>query len=192
MSSPGGISIDASGNLYVTEGSQIKKITSSGTVSILAGSTQGYQDGPASTALFMSPSSLALDGGGKLFVADNNVIRLIYNGYVSTLAGGGGNGAYTDGAGSLAGFINIAGIALDPTIGVMYVTDATDHVVRIITSAGVVTTIAGTVGKQGNQNGIGPSALFEGPAGIAVDRNGNIYVSDGAYANSSIKMIQLH
>jgi len=192
LSSPGGIYIDASGVLYITDGQQIKKITPDGTVSILAGSTQGFQDGPGSTALFLSPSSLVQDDGGKLFIADGNKIRLLFNGYVSTFAGGGGNGLYTDGTGSQAGFSNIASIAMDPISGVLYVTDPVDHVVRMITQGSVVTTIAGSPGKQGNQNGIGPSALFLGPTGIAVDQYGDIYVSDGAYQTSSIKKIQLH
>ncbi len=192
LSSPAGLDIDPTGNFYVTDGQKIKKITPDGTISVLAGSTQGFQNGPASTALFLSPNSLVLDGNGNLFVADDKIIRLLHNGYVSTFAGGGGNGGYVDGQGSLAGFNVIGGIARDPATGVMYVTDPTDHVVRMITPEGVVTTIAGSPGKQGSQNGIGSSALFLGPSGITVDKKGNVFVTDGAYANSRIKKIQLH
>jgi hypothetical protein len=62
----------------------------------------------------------------------------------------------------------------------------------MITPSGVVTTIAGSPGKQGHQDGTGPAALFEGPSGIAIDKNGNIYVSEGSFNSSVIRKIQLH
>lgn len=67
-----------------------------------------------------------------------------------------------------------------------------NHVVRMISPTGIVTTVAGSSRQQGYQNGTGPAALFEGPWGIAIDKNGNIYVTDGSYANSTIRKIQLH
>ncbi len=191
--SPSGLYIDGSGNLYVTDAQKIKKIAPDGTVSVLAGqSTQGFQNGPVSTASFVVPTSLVLDGGGSIYISDDNVIRLLSNGYVSTFVGGGGNGGYMDGIGLNAGFTSIGYIARDPATGNIYATDPGDHVVRMISPAGVVTTIAGSPGQQGNQNGTGAAAQFEGPGGIAIDKNGNIYVSDGSYSNSSIRKIQLH
>lgn len=187
-----GLYIDGSGNIYLTDRLQIKKITPGGTVSVLAGSTQGFQNGPASTALFLNPTSLVLDEQGNLFISDQALIRLLSNGSVSTFAGGGGNGEYMDGIGLQAGFLNINSIVRDPVTGNIFATEPTNHVVRMISPTGVVTTIAGSPGQQGYQNGIGAAALFEGPWGIAIDKNGNIYVSDGSYANSNIRKIQLH
>ena len=190
--STNGLYIDAAGNIYVTDALQIKKITAGGTVSVLAGSTQGFQNGPASTALFLNPTSLVSDEQGNLFISDQSEIRLLSNGTVSTFAGGGGNGEYVDGTGSFAGFLNISSIARDPATGNIFATEPASHIVRMISPAGVVTTIAGNPGQQGYQNGTGPTALFEGPWGIAIDKNGNIYVSDGSYADSNIRKIQLH
>jgi hypothetical protein len=187
-----GLYIDAAGNIYLTDAKQIKKITPGNTVSVLAGSTQGFQNGPASTALFLNPTSLVSDEQGNLFISDDNMIRLLSNGSVSTFAGGGGNGEYVDGIGLSAGFLNINSIARDPATGNIFATEPANHVVRMISPTGVVTTIAGSPGQQGYQNGTGPAALFEGPWGIAVDKNGEIYVSDGSYANSNIRKIQLH
>jgi hypothetical protein len=190
--STNGLYIDAAGNICLTDALQIKKITAGGTVSVLAGSTHGFQNGPALTALFLNPTSLVSDEQGNLFISDQSLIRLLSNGSVSTFAGGGGNGEYVDGTGSLAGFLNINSIARDPATGNIFATEPANHVVRMISPAGVVTTIAGSPGQQGYQNGTGPAALFEGPWGIAIDKNGDIYVSDGSYANSNIRKIQLH
>jgi len=76
-------------------------------------------------------------------------------------------------------------------LGNIFATDPGDHVVRMITPSGVVTTIAGNPGHAGTQNGTGSAASFEGPYGIAIDKNGNIFVSDGSSSNSSIREIQL-
>jgi sugar lactone lactonase YvrE len=190
--SPAGIVFDGSGNFYVSSNQQIRKVSPDGAVTILAGTgLQGYDNGPAATASFGSPSALAMDGSGTLYICDGTEVRMLSNGMVSIFAGGGGNGAFQDGVGFNAGFLGTKDIVRDPKNGNFYVTDPGDHVVRRITPDGVVTTIAGQIGKQGNQNGTGSAALFEGPWGITMDKNGVLYVSDGTYANSTIRKIVL-
>ena len=95
---------------------------------------------------------------------------------VSTLAGQDGPSGHTDGTGTAARFYFPIGIARD-TAGNLYVTD--NNTVRKITPAGEVSTLAGQAGSQGSPDGSGTAARFFGPAGIACDTVGNLYVADG-------------
>jgi len=190
---PSGIAIDAAGNLFVTDRTAftIRKITPAGEVSTFAGfpNSPGYADGTGSAARFSVPVGIAIDGEGNLFVVDgaNRVIRKITPaGVVSTLAGGPGLAGSTDGTGSNARFNTIAGLAIDGA-GNLYATDTTSAVVRKITPAGVVTTLAGLAGSRGSTNGVGAAARFNNPFGVAADRDGNVYVADTV--NETIRRI---
>jgi len=94
---------------------------------------------------------------------------------VTTLAGSGSQGS-ADGTGTAASFYNPSGVAVDGS-GNVYVADRNNHKIRKITSAGVVTTFAGS-GSQGSANGTGTAASFNYPTGVAVDGSGNVYVAD--------------
>lgn len=95
----------------------------------------------------------------------------------ATLAGQAANAGHTDGTGSAALFNGPADIALD-SAGNAYVADSNNNTVRMVTPAGVVTTLAGQFGVSGGTDGSGTAALFNHPAGIAVDSSGNAYVAD--------------
>jgi len=148
-------------------------------VSSLAGSgTFGYADGPAASAQFAYPSSIALDGQGNMYVADpfNQRIRKVTpSGLVSTLAGSGVSG-FADGSGGAAQFNTPYGVACDAN-GNVYVADTYNHRIRKITPAGVVSTLAGD-GTSGYHDGPGVGARFNNPTGVACDINGNVYVAD--------------
>ncbi|MEO6741649.1 MAG: HYR domain-containing protein [Chthoniobacteraceae bacterium] len=181
---PNGAAVDASGNVYVADSTNhtIRKITPSGAVSTFAGSPgiAGSTDGTGSAARFNSPYSLAVDSSGNVFVADtaNNTIRTITaGGVVSTLAGSAGFSGSTDGTGGGARFNTPYGIAVDSS-GTAYVTDTTNSTIRKITSAGVVTTLAGSAGANGTSDGTGSAARFFYPVGLGVDSGGNVYVAD--------------
>ncbi len=181
--SPHAITVDGQGNLYIIDDTHlIQKITPNGDVSIFAGSTNGFADGSGANAQFSYPSSIAVDGQGNVYVADvlNNKIRKITpNGMVSTLAGS--SLGSDDGTGTNAKFKYPEAVAVDAN-GFVYVTDTGNNRIRKITPNGEVTTIAGSA-ISGYGEGTGVNARFNTPAGINVDSDGNVYVSDlGNYA----------
>lgn len=181
---PEGITVDADGNIYVADmgTGTIRKITPEDVVTTLAGTagTSGHSDGTGSAASFDLPQGITVDTGGNLFVTDyfNDTIREITpEGVVTTLAGTAGTSGSTDSTGTAARFNSPMGIAVDAGDNV-YVADMNNNTIRKITSEGVVTTLAGTAGKQGHSDGTGAAASFVDPEGIAVDTSGNVYVAD--------------
>jgi sugar lactone lactonase YvrE len=180
---PNGMAIDASGNIYVADGSnnKIRKITPAGIVSTFAGSgVQGSADGTGTAATFNYPTGIAFDTYyGDLYIADagNNKIRKISSaGVVTTFAGSGASGS-NDGTGTAATFNFPCAIVIDNGAGYLYIADRDNNKIRKMTSAGVVSTLAGS-GAIGFTNGFGVVATFEQPHGIAIDASKNLYVSD--------------
>jgi sugar lactone lactonase YvrE len=181
FSTPVGVATDAAGNVYVADyyNNKIRKITSAGVVSTLAGSTQGYADGTGTAAQFYNPSGVALDAAGNVYVADynNNRIRKITPaGIVSTFAGSGIAVGSLDGIGTAAMFYYPNGVATDG-VGNVYVADFNNNEIRKITPEAVVSTLAGN-GNSGATDGIGALAQFKYPTGVATDAAGNVYISD--------------
>jgi hypothetical protein len=187
-----GLCIDASGNIYTASLVTIKMMAPNGTVTNLAGTgTQGWTDGPAAISQFTQASSLTMDASGNLYIADIYNLRVYNNGNVSTLAGQNIR-LYQDGTGNNAGFAFLTSIVWDPVSGNFYAADGGANVVRRITPAGVVTTIAGNPVLAGSQNGTGAAATFLGPTAITVDNQGVLYVSEGNYGSSAIRKIVVH
>ena len=168
LKNPDGIAVDNSGNLYVADtGNNLIRKISGGVISTLGGSQ------------FNAPRGIAVDASGTVYVADsgNNVIRKITSGgTVSTLAGSGVAG-YVNQTGTAAEFNDPTAVAVDGS-GNVYVADFNNKVVREITSGGKVSTLAGQAGVAGDMDGVGTAALFNAPNGVAVDANGNVYVTD--------------
>ena len=126
---------------------------------------------------------------GLVYVADsgNQLIRKITSaGVVSTLAGQVVSSGSVNGTGSAARFNYPSGAAVDGN-GNVYIADYSNELVRKISPAGVVTSLAGTAGVAGTNNGTATAARFNGPAGVAVDGSGNVYVAD--YQNHGIREI---
>ena len=195
FSNPSGVALDGAGNLYVADSGNnlIRKISPAGVVTTLAGRTNGlaahnnnaggfgYVDGPGDTALFYGPSSVAVDGAGNVYVADegNNLIREITpDGVVSTLAGdtNGLTAGYADGPGGTALFNSPTGVAVDGS-GNVYVADRGNNRIREISPEGVVSTLAGG-GPGLFADGLGATASFQAPISVAVDRFGTVFVVD--------------
>ena len=180
---PGGLTIDAAGNLYVadTYNHTIRKITPDGIVSTLAGKagSTGDVDGLAPNARFWFPNSIAADRSGNLFVADssNNRIRKIAtDGSVSTVAGTAKPGA-VDGTGSVATFSHPEGLAVDRD-GNIFVADTNSSFIRRITPAGVVSTFQTVFATDPSITNPFWNTRFFYPQGIAVDLQGNLYIAN--------------
>lgn len=150
-------------------------------VTTLAGSVApGFINGIGTAAAFNSPFGLAVDSSGNVYVGDfgNNAIRIITpGGVVSNYAGAGVTYGSTNGAGSIASFYGPANLAMDIS-GNLFVGDSNNEIIRKITPTDIVSTFAGQAGVTGYLNGIGTSALFFYPFGIAVDSTGNLFVAD--------------
>ncbi|MES2388289.1 MAG: T9SS type A sorting domain-containing protein [Bacteroidota bacterium] len=144
-----GLAVDKLGNIIVAEykpemnRSRICKVSPTGVITVLAGSTPGFADGPAATAKFDGPMDLDIDSAGNIYVSDynNHKIRKIgSNGIVTTVAGSGAIGS-TDGFGSTASFDNPTGVAMGPK-GYVYIADLNTNKVRKMSPDGNVSTIA--------------------------------------------------
>jgi len=160
-------------------------------VTTLAGSygdgSLGSADGTGTSARFNEPRGIAIDAARNVYVAENgsNLIRKITPaGAVTTLAGSGVKGS-ADSTGTSASFNDPYALAVDAS-GTIYVADEGNNLIRKVSPAGVVTTLAGS-GNAAFANGVGKSASFSMPLGIAVDASGNVYVSDAG--NAQIRKI---
>ena len=181
---PFGVAADAAGNVYVSDSSNhtIRKVTSAGVVTTLAGNTglSGSTDATGTAARFKNPVGVTVDSAGNVYVADasNHTIRKVTSaGVVTTLAGTANSSGSTDATGSAARFFFPYGVSAD-TIGNVFVADYNNHTIRKVTSAGVVTTLAGTAGSTGSTDAAGSAARFNVPYGVAVDTAGNVFVAD--------------
>ena len=162
FNNPAGVAVDGAGNVFVADedNSIVRKITSAGVVTTLAGTAlaQGSADGAGAAASFRSPAGVAVDSAGNVFVADSNnsTIRKITSAGVITTLAGYGIGS-DDGTGVAASFANPFAVSVDGA-GNVFVADTGNHTIRKITSAGVVTTLAGTAGAYGSADGTGAAA----------------------------------
>jgi sugar lactone lactonase YvrE len=164
----------------------------------------GGQVGGTALVIPSTPVAISFDASQNLFIANNTVVQQLpfLEHAVSLLAGSVGNPGSANGTGAAAQFgcsqqqigfgyaltnaNGAAGIATTPA-GLSYVTDYCNNEIRMVTSAGVVTTFAGSTNPPGAADGSGAAAQFWGPAGIVVDPLGNLYVAD--YLNALIRKI---
>ena len=179
---PFGVAVAPDGAIYISDAgdnNRIRKITPDGRVETFAGDgREAFADGPGLQAAFNTPSGLAIDADGNIYVADtgNNRIRKITpQGIVSTIAGDGTAG-YADGPASQAKFDGPVGVAVDKA-GDVFVADSYNDRVRLISPNGQVTTVAGAKGP-GYADGQSAMALFDTPCGVAVTADGSLLVAD--------------
>jgi sugar lactone lactonase YvrE len=192
FSDPAAIVTDANGNFFVADSRNhaIRKVTTNGVVTTFAGQigVAGTANGTGIVAQFNSPSGLAFDKSGNLFVSDtgNSTIRKITSaGAVTTFAGVAGSSGFLDGAAGGAQFNAPLGIAVW-TNGNVFVADSGNHCIRKI-SGGVVSTFAGSPQVWGSANGSGTNAHLNSPCGLAFDAKGNLFVCDAN--NNTIRKI---
>jgi trimeric autotransporter adhesin len=202
LNSPTGVAFDSQGNYFFTDSAnnEVREISAAGIITTIAGTgaTGSSGDGGAATsATLNNPTGIAVDGAGNIYIADtnNNRIRLVSNGVISTFAGTGaacnratiptcGDG----GTSALAQLSAPTGLFLTPS-GLLYIADIGDNSIRTVgVRSTAMSTLAGTgsAGYSGD-SGASATAQFSAPSAVAVDANGNIYVADTG--NNAIRII---
>ena len=190
VADPYGVAIAKDGAVFVSDAgdnNRIRRIAKDGTVVTFAGSVEGFADGIGAAAAFDTPSGLAFDRTGNLYVADtgNHAIRRITpQGAVSTLAGDGTPG-FVDGPGAQARFDGPTGGAVGAD-GRVYVADTYNDRIRVIASDGTVSTLAGG-DRPGDVDGPAALARFDTPTAVAVDAMNRVYVAD--LRNNAIRRV---
>ena len=190
---PYGVRMDKNGILWVcdSENALIRKISADGQVTTFAGSKEGFANGKLRDAKFYYPVYLTFDEAGNVFVADkhNHCIRKIStDGMVTTFAGKPGQKGWADGQSTEAAFNQPSNVQIDK-LGNLYVTDLYNHCIRLVYPDGAVTTLAGQPTVNGYLEGKGDQAKFYHPQGSALDKNGDLYVTDSY--NSVIRKLTI-
>ena len=189
LNGPEDVVVDASGAMWIgdDDNCEVRRVDPSGTITTVAGDgTCGYSGdhGPATAAELSDADGIAVDPAGNLYIADsfNNVIRKVDTaGIITTYAGTGAAGYSGDhGPATSADLDYPWGVRLDRS-GDLYVTDSLNNVVRMIDTAGTITTVAGTgVAGYSGDHGPATSAELDDPTGMWVDPSGNVLIADEA------------
>ncbi len=184
---PAGLAFDKKGNLYIADrdNHRVRKVSARGIITTVAGNgTAGFSGdgGKATQAQLSLPSGVAVDDDGNIFIADrsNNRVRVVDDdGIITTVAGNGMDGYKGDsGPATEAQLSKPFGLALDKK-GNLYIADRENNRVRKVSARGTITTVAGDGGFffMGD-NGPAYRASLAGPTGVAVDKNGVLYIAD--------------
>jgi hypothetical protein len=198
LNNPSDVAIDSSGNIYIADYSnnRVRKVNTSGVISTYAGTgTWGYSGdgGQATSAKLATPSGVALDSSGNLYIADfeNKRIRKVTTaGVISTVAGNGTGGDTGDGGAATSAEINGGEfLAVDGAGDIWFADQYSDVVRKVTASTGYISKVAGTSDTPGSSGdgGAATSAELNVPMGVAVDASGNLLISD--QDNYKIRMV---
>jgi len=184
---PVGLAIDSGGNLYFTDvnTNRVRKVSTSGIITTIAGNGgKGFSgDGlQATNATLNGPRGVGLDNAGNIYIADTmnaRVRKVNMAGVITTVAGNGQAGVPQDGASATSSSLNSPWSVKADAAGNIYISDSQNIRVFKVNTSGIITTFAGngTAGFSGD-GGPAVSAQLDGPAGLAVDAVGSVYISD--------------
>jgi hypothetical protein len=180
------VATDSAGNVFVVDDDfcTVRKITPAGVVSTLAGTPGNCvnKDGVGTAAGFAFPEDVATDSAGNVYVADGSIRVITPTGVVSTLAGSlnRSSAGVADGPVATATFGSPMALTVD-SAGNIYIADWWNNTVHKISSAGIVSTVAGVVGQTGFQPGAGPGVIAF-PTGVAVSGNSLYIVTSNGVA----------
>lgn len=188
------IAFDSAGNMYIADSGDelIREINVAGVINTVAGNgSQGFggDNGPATQAMLDTPTGVAVDATGNIYVADsnNNRIREVSGGTITTIAGTGAPGYSGDGSAATAATLDSPSALVIDSSGNLYIADSNNECIRKI-SAGIITTVAGNGFEGfGGDNGLATAAMLDTPMGIAVDAAGNLYIADTN--NQRVRMV---
>ncbi len=193
---PVGVSISSSADIIITDylNNRVRKVSSSGTITTLAGITtagSGGDGGPATAAQLNLPADVSTKADGTIFIADsaNNKVRKISPaGVISTYAGTGTAGNSGDnGAATAARLNNPSGLDLAPS-GDLYIADSKSNRIRKVNTSGLITRFAGEGGTgSSGDGGSAVSAKMNNPVDVAVAPDGSVYIAD--YGNHKIRKV---
>jgi sugar lactone lactonase YvrE len=197
LASPRAVALDAAGDLYIadTSNNRIRRVDAvTGALTTVAGNGSAGVNGdggPATAAGLNNPSGVALDGTGNLFIADTGNYRIrrvdAVTGVISTIAGSGASGFSGDGGLAAAALLTSPSAVTADAAGNLYIAD-NQRIRRVDALSGLISTVAGTgVGGFSGDGGLATAAELYGPAGLALDAQGDLFIDDSS--NSRVRRV---
>src|ERR1035441_8968690 len=179
------VALDGAGNLYIVAGSLIRKVTPAGIISTVAGGGSSVGDYVPATQADLSPTAIAVDTAGNLFIADSvfgtsRIRKVDSTGSITTVAGGTQCCALGNGGSALNAYIAIPwGLTVDSSgnLYIAQVDDSNNNLIRKVSTSGTISTVAGG-GTSTGDGGPATSASLARPLGVAVDASGNLYITE--------------
>jgi len=185
LSRASGVAVTSGGDLYIADNTRIRHVSAAGTIETIEGNGVSYtgDGGPATSAQLTSPSGIALDASGSLYVADNGsrIRKVSSGGVIATIAGGTSQGYSGDGGPATDAHVQLyplTGMAVDASANLFFVEQVNSDV-RKISAQGAIGTVVGPGGPgYGGDGGPATKAQMYFPSGLAMDGNGNLFIAD--------------